>query len=190
MCLMSCLGCGAFGRICQQLPWWPTVVRRIAVTEGVLKASDDDVSEASDSSDDGCEEQMLASDCEEQVAGASKVMREHPPGQVGVLSFVEWGLDRASDLGILQTIIGNLRGPVSVGSLCSGLGVFEMVCDALHDLVSVKWPSVSCNIVHEFACEIDPVKQDYLKQAFCLGALFNDVADVGKGHAFDARASA
>jgi hypothetical protein len=174
------------------------VVRRITDGTGVIQASDEEEAgsseegkeDSADSSDDGSEEQMLASDCEQQVAGANKVTREHPPGQIGVFSFVEWALERASDLGILQTIIGNLRGPVSVGSLCSGLGVFEMVCDALHDLVSVKWPSVNCNIVHEFACEIDKGKQDYLKQAFHLGALFNDVADVGRGRAFDARASA
>ena len=101
--------------------------------------------------------------------------------------WVQWCLECCAHGDLINNITSVASmGEISVGTLCSGLGVAEMALDAIQEMWAQKYKE-PLRFRHEFACEIEPVKQDHLRRNFKLNALFTDMRHVAKGRALDVR---
>ena len=107
------------------------------------------------------------------------------------MNFAAWALGQAQDMGHLDRLIDvAAKGPIKLGSLCSGLDVFVMVALCLRaawvDLAVVLPHLPDLQFVHEFSCELDDKKRELLRTRPGFSGsqpkhLFADVTDLACG---------
>ncbi|CAK9095343.1 unnamed protein product [Durusdinium trenchii] len=76
---------------------------------------------------------------------------------------------------------------VKVASICSGLGVAEMIFDQLNPaLKELLHSGRALKFENEFMCEIDTWKSDWISKAFGAKIIFEDMRCLGSGYGKDA----
>jgi site-specific DNA-cytosine methylase len=143
------------------------------------------------------DEIFLDSDVEQGEAGNTVAVDELPtlPTSfvVGVGEHMIWALNRLDDFkGGTTEALKRLvqRGPISTGSMCTGLGTFEMTLDALENsLKNFHGLDPQTEVFRRrFMCEKDSKKIAYLKRAHPnVEAIYTDMVEVGAGSAQDVK---
>jgi site-specific DNA-cytosine methylase len=72
---------------------------------------------------------------------------------------------------------------VRIGTMCSGTDSPILAMQAI--AASMDKRGLRLEVEHSFSCEIDKDKQTFLKKNFTMGALFNDVCELGQEMAKD-----
>ncbi|CAK9081769.1 unnamed protein product [Durusdinium trenchii] len=137
------------------------------VVQEILFASEDEGGCRGEQCSD-TNELLLESDVEEAVVGA--FVEDFVHNQV------------FADLrDLLAKNLGHVNSTLRVGSLFSGWGVLEMVCQDLQKCWNSVQPSgSSLEVQLKFMAELCPRKQKYLSSRFPHAHLFCDVSDMGK----------
>jgi len=113
-----------------------------------------------------------------------------PGPRPGAQSIARWALARCEKFGLLEPIMRVFgAGPMTIGSICSGMDVAKVVWDAVSDVVRDRCgTSNSPEIVHVFQCENDPHKASYLVDAHGVSYVFRDAEELASpGEAWDVR---
>ena len=78
----------------------------------------------------------------------------------------------------------NTRRVITIGTACSGSELYMLSMDPLANALSEQ---TGCQVSfrHEWACELNIKKRDWIRAHFCPRFLFKDVAEVAQGNARD-----
>ncbi|CAK9027608.1 Uncharacterized protein SCF082_LOCUS17998 [Durusdinium trenchii] len=177
-------------------PSWeiPSRSKHVDLTYAVEGGDDGDPSD-----DDDDDDAVLAEGSESEILEASDDGLESPAAAprsplpcMSVSNIIEELLKVDDVKGCLQSTHAALPSgdgaiKVKVASICSGLGVAEMIFDQLNPaLKELLHSGRALKFENEFMCEIDTWKSDWISKAFGAKIIFEDMRCLGSGYGKDA----